>query len=63
MAVPVNFPPKPFRERVGFACGTFLHQVVLSIFRELEQNIAVPQNKCLDEAMKFDLHNTDENIP
>lgn len=48
---------------MDFACGTFLHKVVLSIFRELEQNIAVPQNKCLDEAMKFDLHNTDENIP
>lgn len=35
----------------------------LFIFRELEQNIAFPQNKCLDEAMKFDLCNADENIP
>lgn len=35
----------------------------LFVFRELEQNIAVPKNKYLDEAMKFDLRNNDENIP
>lgn len=35
----------------------------LFVFRQLEQNIAVPQNKYLDKAGKFDLRNTDENIP
>ena len=35
----------------------------LFVFGQLEQNTAVPQNKYLDEAMKFGLCNADENIP
>lgn len=35
----------------------------LIVFGQLEENIAVPQNKHLASAVKLDLCNTEENIP